>query len=230
MENLLLFVMTTRPEWIYCRFMDERGMTLARDWDFRDVRLWHWSEKFDGCRAYWDGACFWTRGGNVINAPAEFVRSMPAGVHLDGEIWAGRGNYTVAQVATQHGIWDERIVFVAFDAPNADGDWLTRMRTADRYANKFLHTPARGVIRGWDEASDRAAEIIAQGGEGLMLRSPNVFEYQRRRTVNLLRIKSGNLYAPWHGAKQQIFFKPCEGFDMSRWPFDPKMEHDILHQ
>lgn len=210
--------------------MDESGMTLAKDWDFRDLRLWQWSEKFDGCRAYWDGHCFWTRHGNVVDAPAEALRLMPDGVPLDGELWCGRGGYIDAMKAARHGIWSDAVRFVAFDAPTASGDWLSRMKSADRFKNSFVLTPERGVIRGHYEASELAARIIADGGEGLMLRSPNVFEYQRKRTINLLRIKEKNLYAPWHNAKPQLKLRDFGGLRLSLWPFDPKMEHEIIHE
>jgi DNA ligase-1 len=204
-------------------------MTLATDWDFRDVRGWHWAEKFDGCRAYWDGFKFWTRGGNIINAPAHFLASLPAGVPLDGEIWAGRGGFEIAKVAVEFSKWHDSIRFVAFDAPSASGNWLKRMKLADSFRNEVLETPERGIIQTRDEASDRAASIIELGGEGLMLRNPDIKFYQRQRTINLMRIKIGNLYAPWHGAKPQIKFGKFGGLDLSLWPFDPQMEYEILH-
>jgi len=209
--------------------MNERHMTLATDWDFRDVRLWQWSEKFDGCRAYWDGQAFWTRGGHVVDAPAQLLRAMPSGVHLDGELWAGRGGYIPAMNFVRHGIWSDSVRFVAFDAPQASGDWLKRMKLADGFCNEFVITPERGIIRGHYEASERAAAIIEAGGEGLMLRSPNALDYQRRRTVNLMRIKTGNLYAPWYGATPQLKLRDFGGLRLSEWPFDPKMEHEIIH-
>ena len=36
--------------------MNERQMTLGQDYAGEDLSGWFLSEKFDGCRAYWDGA------------------------------------------------------------------------------------------------------------------------------------------------------------------------------
>ena len=202
-------------------------MTLAQDWDFRDLTHWQWSEKFDGCRAYWDGQALWTRGGNVILAPSSFIESLPAGIALDGEIWAGRGGYIEAMNAVRHGIFTDRITFQCFDCPGASGDWISRMKQAEKFQNRIVRTCDRGVIKSRDEASERAAKIIEQGGEGLMLRSPNVFEYQRKRTNTLQRIKAKNLYAPWHGAKPQFKFRKFGGLDFSQMPFDPEIEYKI---
>lgn len=204
-------------------------MTLATDWDFRDCRHWFWSEKFDGCRAYWDGHCFWTRGGHVIDAPVDVLRLMPRGVALDGELWAGRGALNVAMVATVHGHWNDALRFMCFDAPDVAGDWMKRMALADTFRNAFVLTPERGTIRLRDDPSNIAARIIAAGGEGLMLRNPNVTTYNRKRTIELQRIKAGNLYAPWHGARPQIKFRKYGGLDLRQWPFDPQMEYTILH-
>ena len=65
--------------------MNESQMTLGTDYT-PDVNPVGWlvSEKLNGCRAYWDGSQFWTRGGNVIAAPDWFIDGLPA-VHLDGE-------------------------------------------------------------------------------------------------------------------------------------------------
>ncbi len=174
-------------------------MTLARDWDFRDVTGYYWSEKFDGCRAYWDGFAMWTRGGNAINLPTAIVGELPVGIALDGEIWCGRGGYIEAMNAVRHNIWTDNARFVVFDAPDAKGNWLQRMKSADAFAGEYIQICKRGKIQYRDHASELAAEIIDAGGEGIMLRSPFVKSYERKRTCNLMRIKKKNLYAPWHG-------------------------------
>ena len=201
-------------------------MTLARDWDYRDCTGFYWSEKFDGCRAYWDGADLWTRDGNVINAPAEFLAALPQGVHLDGEVWCGRGGYIEAMTAVRHGKFTPNCRFVAFDAPLQSGNWMARMKYADGFCNEAVMTPARGIIGRRDEPSDRAAAIIEAGGEGVMLRSPSVKTYEAKRTIHLMRIKAGNLFAPWHGMKDTRP-KPTGkvvGLDVRKFAFDPEIE------
>ena len=50
------------------------------------------SEKYDGVRGLWDGRTLRTRAGNVIAAPAWFIAKLPKQA-LDGELWAGRGQF-----------------------------------------------------------------------------------------------------------------------------------------
>lgn len=173
----------------------ETMMTLGTDWDgYSSVSGWLVTEKLDGCRAYWDGECLWTRSGNVIPAPAWFTDQLPAGVHLDGEIWCGRFRFQAASNAVRYGgrHWTARVRFVVFDAPQALGEWISRM------------TLARAVLRGCEVAS--VVELLGQvddlsglkrmfrsvqraGGEGLMLRAPRVAGYETGRTTNLLKVK-----------------------------------------
>jgi len=173
-------------------------MTLCRDWDYRPLAGWFWSEKFDGVRAYWDGFNLWTRGGRIITAPSDFIAKLPVGVALDGELWAGYGTLTVAANAAVHGIWDSRLVLKAFDAPDARGNWLERMKVVYGYANAVIQPVARGVV-GYGEfaACEIAEAVIARGGEGAMFRNPAVQIYETKRTVNIQRIKAHNVCPPW---------------------------------
>lgn len=48
------------------------------------------SEKFDGVRAYWDGKNMYSKQGNILQVPLEFLNGLPS-FALDGEIWLGKG-------------------------------------------------------------------------------------------------------------------------------------------
>ena len=207
--------------------MDEKSFTLARDWDFRDCTGYFWSEKFDGCRAFWDGFQLWTRDGNIIKAPASFTNKLPCGVALDGEIWCGRGEYIQAMNAVRHGMFTDACRFVAFDFPDACGKWTDRMKLADGFRSEIVLTPERGVIGYRDEPSIMADGIIKAGGEGLMLRHPKVLRYEAKRTNHLMRVKAKNLFAPWHGMKDTR--PPCNvpGFHVNKLAFDPEIEWKI---
>jgi len=55
---------------------------------------WYVSEKFDGIRAIWDGEKFISRGQKVFTyVPDYFVKLMPPGIALDGEIWMARNMF-----------------------------------------------------------------------------------------------------------------------------------------
>ena len=72
--------------------MDETQMMHGRDWSGQDLAGWWLSEKLHGCRAYWDGSLMWSRGGCVVAVPKHWKTSLPQ-IALDGEIWAGYGQF-----------------------------------------------------------------------------------------------------------------------------------------
>jgi len=174
--------------------INEKSMTLATDYSGQDVTGWIASEKLDGCRAYWDGAALWTRGGNAIEAPAWFTAAFPQ-CHLDGEIWAGRGNFEKARRAVQYGQFGTEVScpvkFMAFDVPEAKGNWLQRMYSErDRLWSEHAEKVGSiGAIRIQQNVSEWCKAIVSGGGEGLILRNPAVTTYEKGRTPNLIRVK-----------------------------------------
>ena len=166
--------------------MTERDMMHGIDWDGREnLSGWYASEKLDGCRAYWDGEQFWTRGGNTVAAPKAILEAMPS-VPLDGEFWAGRGRLQEARLAVQHGRFMPSVRFVVFDAPQAPGDWLERMA--------YARTLGVECVEGWTVRSHRhlcheLARIKESGGEGLMLQAPGS-GYVAGRRKRLVKVKA----------------------------------------
>jgi len=108
-------------------------------------RLWWFSEKYDGMRAFWDGGVsrgklvrdvpwanilkdtkdiratgLWSRYGKSIQAPDYFLDRLPA-FPLDGELWAGRKNFQQAMsICRKHiPVEDEwkNITYMVFDSP-----------------------------------------------------------------------------------------------------------------
>jgi DNA ligase-1 len=149
--------------------INDQSMQHGFDWTGTNPAGWLVSEKMDGCRAYWDGLQFWTRSGRKIAVPDSVRREMPS-CHLDGEFWAGRGRFTEARLAVNHGKWTPRVRFVAFDCPQAPGDWTHRIESAR----------AMGVecVRWWACAGEAELirdmeRIVSAGGEGLIIRKPN---------------------------------------------------------
>lgn len=114
-----------------------------------------------------------------------------------------------------------------------------------------------GIVERHEQASEIAARIINAGGEGAMFRNPKINHYQRQRTKNLLRIKKHNIYEPWrqtqrggtqarrddsvlgmgetrhgqgdhrYGQGQRPDTRPVAGLDVSQFPYDPEIEHNI---
>ena len=156
----------------------------GNDWDGEDLSGWTITEKMDGCRAYWDGATLYSKSGNVINAPA-IAATLPRGLHLDGEIWAGRGGYERARRLVQYGQPAAEARFVAFDAPRADGDHAQRLAAATQAGapcvSHFTATDTASVLQ-------HLRALLAQGAEGVMASRPGQ-AYTPGRVRHLLKLK-----------------------------------------
>lgn len=159
-------------------------MTLGQDWHYgQPVAGFYASEKLDGVRAYWDGFRFWTRSGRCITAPESITANLPH-TPLDGEIWAGRGEFIAARNAANHGHWLPVVRFVAFDAPQAAGDWLARLASIPEGVNKVEGFKVTGT----GDVCFHVSRIVREGGEGLVLRQPGV-GYVTGRTASMLKAK-----------------------------------------
>ena len=163
--------------------MDTSDMHHGRNWAGEDLAGWHASEKMDGVRAYWDGLTLWTRQGNRIEIPDRICATLPA-FHLDCEICGGHGTFGDACAAAK-GNWRPGVQLVAFDAPQAPGDWLARMETLD---GSGIGRVLPRVVSGTDAAFRWAAQIISEGGEGLVVRKPGV-NYRPGRGTSTLKLK-----------------------------------------
>lgn len=171
--------------------MNEKDFTLITDFDGRKIDGWYATEKYDGCRGYWDGYSMWTRNGNVVRMPDDFRAQLPKDMHLDGEIWAGRGKFTEARLATQYGIWTPNIRFVVFDAPEIENGWRDRMRVVESMqavSNVWCPAPVH-TITVTAHASQLADSIKRDGGEGIVVRSRSPRLYERGRSFHAMRIK-----------------------------------------
>lgn len=163
-------------------------MQHGRPWRGENVAGWYASEKLDGCRGYWNGERMFSRSGRVIPIPEEWRRQLPA-MHLDGEIWAGRGKWEVTVAAVVRRQWVPEIGFFVFDAPQLDAPWPERLAAAKR---KLRHAFAAVVphtrIDDLAHASAIFRAIRLAGGEGLMLWHP-ARRYSTITTGNVLKLK-----------------------------------------
>lgn len=153
--------------------IDEKSMSLGRDWAGEDVRGWIATEKYDGVRAYWDGTRLWTRSGREIDCP--LTSGLPA-FPLDFEIWAGRGGFLQARGATNYGRWIPSVRLVAIDSPAAPGGYRMRLIGIQKWlaGHPSVVVPASIVIDGIGMAREWMMLVQAEGGEGLILRDPGL--------------------------------------------------------
>lgn len=172
-------------------------LLLANDYEDAEVDLSrYWvSEKYDGVRAYWDGVRLLTRAGNTIHAPEWFTRDWPD-TPLDGELWAGRGQFervtaTVRDFEPDDTAW-RHIQFMVFDLPAHDGTFNERIDDLRALLASLPIDWLRAVTqsRVADETTLRRQleTIAAADGEGLMLHREDSL-YRAERSDDLLKLK-----------------------------------------
>lgn len=147
---------------------------LAKDYDGRNPAGMWMSEKFDGVRAVWTGKELLTRAGNVIDCPAWFTKGLPS-VALDGELWAGRGNFQLtkgmAQSKWREAGWN-KLTLAVFDTPCAlpledRVEWIHRMKFPEN-----VFAVAQTCCNGPEHLAAEFVAVKRDDGEGLMLRIP----------------------------------------------------------
>ena len=156
------------------------------------------SEKYDGVRGFWDGEKLLTRGGETVNAPAWFTAGWPT-VALDGELWAGRGQFSKAvSTARQQNTspateaeW-RGMRFMVFDLPAHGGPFTDRIAPLRKVVARIGQPWVQAVVqtRVTDHAALRAMlkKTVKLGGEGLMLHRGDAV-YKGVRSDDLLKVK-----------------------------------------
>ncbi len=181
-----------------------------------DISQYYVSEKLDGVRAYWDGKFLWSRQGILIQAPKSLISELPV-VPLDGELWLGRGRFEDISALIQrndpsHRSWNH-VSFAVFDIPYLTGTFSERY-TALKHLLISPPVPSliypvfairQTSIRTETELFDLLDDVIAEGGEGLMLHKKNN-TYQFGRTSNLLKLKPENILRT-----KVVSYKPGNG-------------------
>jgi len=168
--------------------MNEKGMQHGKKWNGQKITNYIATEKYNGCRAYWDGENLWSRGGLKINIPDSWRAALPAGAHLDGEVYDGIDGLYRCGSAVRFGHFTTSMRFMVFDCPTADGDYQTRMKFAARFADGPLAVVSCRVVSGLSGVKNYLSEVIKCGGEGLILRNPQL-KYTSGRTDEILKFK-----------------------------------------
>jgi DNA ligase-1 len=160
-----------------------------------DVTAYWVSEKYDGVRALWTGRELLSRQGLPIHAPGWFTMGWPA-TALDGELWAGRGRFALAQAAVaqaspQDAQW-RALRYMVFDVPGQGGGFGARLPRL-RQAVAAIGQPWVQAVPQWRVASHAALmqqlrDYDKAGAEGLMLRRDDA-PYRGGRSADLLKLK-----------------------------------------
>ena len=173
------------------------SLELLRLSEFKDQNVSGWlaSEKFDGVRAYWDGENLLSRQGKKLNAPLSFTKNFPK-FALDGELYAKELKFEEIQASVMDKLPDEkawgRLKFHIFDVPEASGGLLARLEVLAKFLknepNDNLIIIKQIKMRDNAQFLKFAESIIANGGEGAVVREPNA-PYERKRSKNALKFK-----------------------------------------
>ena len=166
----------------------ESGLPLSQYWV---------SEKLDGIRAIWTGKELLTRKGKRIHAPGWFAKMLPD-FAVEGELWCGRGRFSVVQSTVLDQTPDEQawaqVRFMLFDLPGADKTWNFERRYR-KLVNwvEAVDSANLGYVQQKAIASEHALmvhldSVTHAGGEGVMLRRIESF-YQPGRTDDLVKVK-----------------------------------------
>ena len=153
------------------------------------------SEKLDGVRAIWDGQSLKTRSGRVINAPAWFVDALPA-LALDGELWIARQRFDEVSGIVRREVpidaeW-RKVRYMLFELPGASGTFAERVEQMQAIVAK-ANVPWLQVIEqrpavNRENLKKWLAQVVRQGGEGLMLHRADA-PYETGRSDTLLKLK-----------------------------------------
>lgn len=163
--------------------MTDRPMLLT-DYCGTNVRGWLMSEKLDGWRVIWDGSNFYSRELGLLDAPEWFKVGMPA-VALDGELFAGRGEFNAIQRLMRDG-W-QGLEFRVFDAiaPGAYSKRLKAIRALDlpAHASVVQQVPVKST----EQMVRMADKVVAAGGEGVVVRNPGGLYTPGKRSNDVAR-------------------------------------------
>lgn len=173
------------------------SLPLANEFkDTISLQDYWYSEKYDGIRAYWNGEMFYTRQGKPIIAPHWFIESMPK-VALDGELWAGRGQFnhvqkTVLDTKPNSDDW-KSIQFMAFDLASSREPYATRYMELKSLLHEVKSANIQLVkqhpIASHSDLNRLLDNIEQKNGEGIMLRNIHSL-FQPGRSDDLLKVKS----------------------------------------
>lgn len=150
------------------------------------------SEKFDGVRACWDGRVLLSKSGSEIQAPEWFVGHLPRDVHLDGELWMGRGAFErlLSTIGTPLSVDWKLVKYMVFDLPKPDKPVEGRLEELEALAlpphcTAVQREPCAGNQHLMELLEDL---VVEKDGEGFMLSMPHSL-YVGGRTDTLLKVK-----------------------------------------
>ncbi|MBY0418833.1 MAG: DNA ligase, partial [Pararheinheimera sp.] len=112
---------------------------------------------------------------------------------VDGELWAGRGQFQRVMQALQQGsggqLW-HGIRLMVFDAPQQPGTFTERLQFLQQQLPQaaFVQLLPQQQLQTKAQLDELLQQVVAEGGEGLMLHSSDAL-YQSGRVSHLQKLK-----------------------------------------
>ena len=143
------------------------------------------------------GKPFYPREGNEFTAPKWFTEVLPTDVLLDGELYAGRGNFqtAVSIVRTINStLWLPKISYQIFDIvdPTAKIPFEERISRLQRLFPRkidWITIVDHEKCQSKAHLQQKLDGVLNSGGEGLMLREPKSV-YVPTRSKTLYKVKT----------------------------------------
>ena len=167
-------------------------LQLAQSYQQQGMLSAFWiSEKLDGVRIFWDGKQVRSRSGQWIKLPDELLKQLPD-FALDGELWAGRGQFQQVMQALQSSgteLW-QGIRLMVFDAPQQPGTFTERLQFLQQQLPQtaFVQLLPQQQLQTKAQLDELLQQVVAGGGEGLMLHHAEAL-YQSGRVSHLQKLK-----------------------------------------
>ena len=159
-----------------------------------EIANWFMSEKLDGIRGYWNGKRLLTRKGKALHPPQWFLHNFPS-FALDGELWSEGNRFEFIQSTvldkTPTDDW-QKVTYNIFEVPNAIGDFPARLQKAKKWfkanPNSYIRIIPQVICRDAEHLSQFLKEIKSKGGEGVIIKNPDM-EYHTGRSPYILKVK-----------------------------------------
>ena len=153
-----------------------------------DPTGWLVSIKLDGCRAIWTGYALVSRAGHDYRPPAWFTAGMPKH-RLDGELFMGNGSFPqLVSTIQRHGSDWLGVGFHVFDLAETGSveDRIARLESIK--LPDHVHRITHDVCGGIHDLDKRERDVVAAGGEGLVIRRPGS-PYRPGRAGDVVKVK-----------------------------------------
>jgi len=190
-----------------------KSLMLSQVWNESIDPTGYWiSEKYDGIRAFWSGSVLASRYGRILPAPEWFKEKLPKDFPIDGELWAGEGNFghlikILRSSSDEH--W-QKCKLMAFDSPDENLAFEERIEKLHNSVteNDHLQFVPFQKCRGREHLKEVLQEVVDRNGEGLMLRQSGA-GYEIGRSYSMLKVKIQQ------DAEVRMIRKAskCKGFD-----------------